>query len=237
MTAGVRGLESGQAALALLPPGAGLRCGHPRGCGASQTGSLRPLPDAQPGGQSWKPERILWRSAFFRAAQALRDAAATKEAELGPASFPRPGGGPRSPGPPTRLPNRPGRRARPAPPHPGRPPARQPAPRLHGNGRAPEPGRGDEEEPQRLSHSPHRHRGSLSCPVDVRAQGAARRRRVRGTGWPRITGKPPRRARDCGSGRECAVRRRSPGSPRPFPASGFLRRLNCACAEAFASVS
>jgi hypothetical protein len=57
----------------------------------------------------------------------------------------------------------------PAPPHPGHPPA----PRFYGNGRAPEPGRWDEEEPQRLSGCPHRHLGPLPCPADVPARDAA----------------------------------------------------------------
>lgn len=117
------------------------------------------------------------------------------------------------------------------------PAARQPAPRLHGNGRTPGPGRGDEE-PQRLSHSPHRHCGSLPCPVDVRAQGAGQRRRVRGTGWPKMTEKPPWRSRDCGSGARLRCAQAHPGLAPPHSrASGFLRRLNYACAEAFQSVS
>lgn len=152
-----------------------------------------------------------------QAAQALQDAAARKAAglPLGPSQGQPGARAPRahSSGSPTH-PQRGPALPCPAPPHPGHPRA----PRLHGNGRAPGSGRGDEDEPRCLSHSPHRHRGSLPCPVGVSAQGAILRRRVRGRGWPKITETPPCRPRDCGSTeRPCVARRRSPSSPRPSP--------------------
>lgn len=136
---------------------------------------------------------------------------------------------------PTRQAPQPPRPAEPdpAPPHPGR----LPDPRLHGNGRAPEPGRWDEE-PQPLSDSPHRHRGSLLCPAEVPALGAVQRRRVRGRGLPETTETPPWRSRDCGSSgesRQCASALRA-APPRPR-ASGSLGLLNYACAEAFGVVA
>lgn len=162
---------------------------------------------------------------LYQAVQAPRDAAAKKAAGPAPGPLPGPAGPPRAPGPPARLPNLSG----PAPPHPGSPPA----PRLHGNSRAPGPSRWDEEGPQRLSDSPHRHRGSLPCPADVPTLGAVLRRRARGGGWPEVT-ETPRRSRDCGSSGEsalCAGALRT--RPASSPASSFLSLLNYACAKAF----
>lgn len=130
-----------------------------------------------------------------------------------PGPLPGPAGSSRAPAHPPGSPTAGASRADPAPPHP----RRLPVPRLHGNSRAPEPGRWDEES-QQLSDSPHRHRGSLLCPADVPALGAVQRRRVRRRGLSEITETPPWRSRDCGSSGEsrlCASALRARPAPSP----------------------
>lgn len=162
----------------------------------------------------------------------MRDAAAARKAAglpPGPSQGQPDAGAPRAHW--AGSPNTPAARG-PAPPHPTW------ATLRHGNGRAPGPGRGDEAEPQCLSHSPHRHRGSLPCPVGVSALGAVLRLWVLGRGCSEVTETPSRCSPKCGSsGRQCASAlpvhpaHSPPPSPETSPAAsttparGFRSRL------------